>query len=323
MRYPLALAAAVLALDALAQSPVAALGKQRAAASPLQWEARESGHPQLGPIVFAFLKSPVVTPAGSLTIFSNVYLSCERSTAKIAIELANGKRVDDPGGLKARRMPELTCRSVFEGKASSEPIAARWTANEIGDVMTRGLWPSSLRTCAAIGVSEELELPAGSGRETARVEFEIPTYAREVDTVFARCGEPTAWPYVAAAPAAPPSSPPSAPPPSSPASAAPKAADAAPLAATPKAAHAAPLVAAPKAAAPATANGWISARVVTHGHTNVRARPSLQSPLVISLDPGDVVLVRKAEGDWWQARSRATARTAFEGYIRRDRLTFR
>ena len=282
-------AIALLAAGAAqAQSPVIALGKQRAASSPLQWEVREAGHPALGPIVFAMLKAPVSTVAGGAKVSSNVYLSCERSTAKIAIELANGTRPDDPGGLKPKRMPRLTCNTlgVSDGKPAAEPIAAQWTVNALGDAMTRGLWPSALRDCASIGVSEELVLPAGSPRETAQVEFEIPTYARELDTVFARCGEPTAYPLVADAPPPAPAKPPAADPASQ-------------------------------------GNGWVAARVVSEGHTNVRAKPDVRSAVVIRLDPGDIVLVRKAGGDWWQAKARAKAKVPFDGYIRRDRLVFR
>jgi hypothetical protein len=284
------------------QSPVVALGKQRAAASPLQWEVREAGHPVLGPIVFAFLKTPVSTPAGSAKVSSNIYVSCERSTAKIAIELANGMRPDDPGGLKPRTMPRLTCNTLGlnDGKPASEPIAAQWTANALGDVMARGLWPSALRDCASIGVSENLALPPDAGRETAHVELEITPYARELDAVFARCGEPTAWPYVAEASTA--------------------ARDASPAAAPPPAAS----EARPKPSSAAVAsNGWITARVVSEGHTNVRAAPSVRAALVIRLDPGDIVLVQKGEGDWYRAKSRSKARIAFEGFIRRDRLVFR
>src|SRR5207244_3761678 len=39
---------------------VVSIGKQRAAASPLQWDIREATHPRLGLIRFAFLKIPIV-----------------------------------------------------------------------------------------------------------------------------------------------------------------------------------------------------------------------------------------------------------------------
>lgn len=266
---------AACAFAAHAQTPVAELGKQRAAALALPWQVREAAHPLLGPIVFAMLSKPVVTAAGSGRVSSNVYVSCERSTAKMAIELAHGTRPDDPNGLKPKTLPRLTC--LASNDAKPEEIEARWTANELGDVMARGLWPSSLRACASIGISQEVVVPPGWGVPAARVKFEISPYARELDNVFARCGEPTAWP-TEVAPARGPAKP----------------------------------------AAPASE--WITARVTAEGHTNVRARPDIRSPLVIRLDPGDVVLVKRVPGDWWPAHSRPGVRNAFEGYIRRDRL---
>jgi len=74
-------------LPALAEDLVVTLGKQRGAASPLQWEVREAGHPLLGPIRFAFLKAPVTTAVGDQKISSNIYLSCETTTRKMAVEL--------------------------------------------------------------------------------------------------------------------------------------------------------------------------------------------------------------------------------------------
>ena len=257
--------------SARAQMAVADAGKQRAAALALPWQVREAAHPVLGPIVFAMLSKPVLTAAGSGRVSSNVYVSCERSTAKMAIELAHGTRPDDPGGLKPKTMPRLTCIAPNGGKP--EEIEARWTANELGDVMARGLWPSTLRACATIGISQEVVVPAGWGVPAARVQFEIGPYARELEAVFARCGEPTAWPAQ---------------------------------------------VAPPKPVAPKPE--WITARVTSEGHTNVRAKPNVRSALVIRLDPGDIVLVQRASGDWWRAQSRPGARHAFEGYIRRDRL---
>ena len=272
---PAVVLVAAFAATVHAQTPVAELGKQRAAALALPWQVREAAHPVLGPIVFAMLSKPVVTVAGSGRVSSNVYVSCERSTAKMAIELAHGTRPDDPNGLKPGTMPRLTCLGANDGKP--EEIEARWTANELGDVMARGLWPSSLRACASIGISQEVVVPSGWGVPAARVQLEISPYARELDSVFARCGEPTAWPM-----------------------------------------QSAPERSAPKAAAPASE--WITARVTAEGHTNVRARPDIRSPLVIRLDPGDVVLVKRSSGDWWPAHSRPGARNTFEGYIRRDRL---
>ena len=55
----------------------------------------------------------------------------------------------------------------------------------------------------------------------------------------------------------------------------------------------------------------------------MRARPDIRSPLVIRLDPGDIVLVQKDDSEWWHAKSRPGAKHPFDGYIRRDRLVVR
>ena len=80
------------------ENPAASLGKQRAASSRLEWEIREAGHPILGNIRFAFLKSPVETPVGNAKVFSRAYLSCQRASRKLAIELTNtsAPSADDP-----------------------------------------------------------------------------------------------------------------------------------------------------------------------------------------------------------------------------------
>ena len=78
------------------------------------------------------------------------------------------------------------------------------------------------------------------------------------------------------------------------------------------------------AAAPtaqATDATWKRARTTTTGKTNVRGAPTLQSPVVKELYPGSVVMVQKAENDWWKARPSSGA--AFDGYIREDRLVFK
>jgi len=304
---PRALAIAIGAacvFGASAQTPVAELGKQRAAASSQQWELREAGHPTLGPIVFAILARPVSTPVGAHSISSNVYVSCERTTGKIAIELVNGRRADDPLGLKPKTLPRLTCNTLdSNGAAISEPLSANWNVNELGDVMARGLWPSSLRACASIGIAENLSLPPEWGRDSARIDIEIAPYSRELDSVFARCGEPAVYSPLAAGSVAP-----------------------APIA--PKAAAPAPNAVArnpvtPRSGAKSTeALPWSTARTIPEGHTNVRAKADIKSALVIRLDPGDIVLVQKSDADWWHARSRPAARNPFEGYIRRDRLGY-
>lgn len=284
-------AAALMALGfahiaAHAQNPSAALGKERAAASKLQWQTGEAGHPRLGNIRFAFTSSPVQTPVGNAKVFSTAYVSCQTASGKVAIELANATARDDPGGLKPAAMPRLVChRPVAPGEARlvEEELLANWEVNPIGDVMTRGFRPFPLRECVAIGVVQEVALPKGWARDTAAIEFEITPYTRELDTVFAACGD---TPVYAAAPAA-------------------------------SGAKAPPAAARAPAARKPTA-GWQAARTTASGKTNVRAKPTLQSAVVGQLHPGALVVVQHAEGDWW--RVRPSSGTAFEGYVRRDRI---
>ena len=169
-----------------------------------------------------------------------------------------------------------------------------------GDALARGLRAFPLRECSAIRVIQEVALPASWTQKTAKVEFDILPYDRQVDSVFATCGERSAY---------------------GPAPAQPTVAAAAPQ--KPEATAAAPKPAAtsvPVAPAPA-ATGWQMARVVTHGKTNVRAGPRLESSVVTMLDPGAVVLVQRTATDWWRARQ--FKGPAFDGYIREDRLNLK
>jgi hypothetical protein len=180
--------------SAHAQNAVVTAGKQRAANSSLEWELRESNHPSLGPIRFAFLKSQIVTAVGRVKVFSKPYVSCEKESGKIAIELAHGMSPDDTQGLQPKTVPRLVCSGPGAGgqkKLVQEELPARWSINELGDVLARGLSPSELRQCASILVEQDVSLPQAPG--TARVEFELTPYSRVMDAVFATCGEVTAW----------------------------------------------------------------------------------------------------------------------------------
>ena len=57
------------------------------------------------------------------------------------------------------------------------------------------------------------------------------------------------------------------------------------------------------------------------GRTNVRKGPSTQTPIVAALYPGAVVRVQKTDTDWWRARPNKGS--AFDGFIRQDRLVFK
>jgi hypothetical protein len=297
---PLALFGAAPALPA--QEAAAALGKQRATTSNVEWDIREAGHPALGNIRFAYIKRAIETPAGDITIYSRAYVSCQKDKRSFAIELTNAVGPADPGGLKPSTEPRLFCQRPEDGKLVKEEITATWEVNpKIGDALTRGLRAFPLRECAAIAVQQEVVLPEGSAQKTARVEFEILPYNRELDSVFATCGERSA--YAPSPPAAVATAP---------GRAAPARPQAQPTAAS----------AAPKGLTPATSNeGWREVRTLFTGKTNVRAGPSLQAGIVAELHPGSVVMVQRTGNEWWRARP--SRGNAFEGYIRQDRLVFK
>jgi len=151
------------------------------------------------------------------------------------------------------------------------------------------------------------------------VTFEITPYNKQLDEIFASCGEVSAYaqpatavakaPAAAGKPAAPAKAPSPAPPK--------QVAQAPAPATTPPS----PPIPAPAQKA-ATSDGWQQARAVATGRTNVRAGPTLQSGLVVQLDPGMPLLAQKAEADWWRVRTAIGGKT-IEGYVRQDRLVFK
>ncbi|MEO5694716.1 MAG: SH3 domain-containing protein [Usitatibacter sp.] len=274
---------------AQAQELSATLGKQRAAGSTLEWATRGSNHLVLGPLRSAFLKSPVVTQVGNAKLYSRASLSCQSAVRTFAIELQTGTAESGAGGLKLVSDPRLYCSrpiTSFDEKLVQEEMLASWQLGADGTALSKGLRPFPLRECVAIRVEQEVVLPPRWSQKTARIEFDIHPYNREVDSIFASCGEVSA--YGAPEPVAE-----SAPPP--------------PPLPEPVAAPAAPT--------------WLSARTTTSGKTNVRAAPKVNSALVDTLDPGTPVMVKKSGDDWWMAKS--TSGVPFEGYIRGDRLVFK
>lgn len=283
--------ACLAAAIARGEDIVQTLGKQRAAKSPLGWDVREAVHPVLGSIRFAFLKAPVVTAVANNKVYSNVYVSCETSTRKVAIELANSIAPDDPSGLKPHTLPRLVCNDLAapdDTRLVQDDITAHWEMNAIGDVLARGFSPFALRECVSIAIVQDVVLPKGWAKPDQPIEFEITPYTRELDQVFVSCGQQTAY-------AAPPPTPPAARTSTTLSTPAPRAADGA----------------------------WKEARTTSRGRTNVRAKPAIDAGLVIELDPGEVILVQRTGGIWWRAKSRPNASQAFEGYIRQDRLVFK
>jgi hypothetical protein len=274
--------------------------------SPLAWDVRDGMHPKLGPIRVAVPSASIVTPVGKEKILSLVFFSCEKSRGRIAVELANAAESDAKSGLYPKQMPRMFCNP--RSTAPRAELGTTWFVSEIGDAMARGFAPSDLRRCASIDVVQDLALPRGWAAEVQHIEIELIPYKRELEAVLAACAEaqPTIQaeaPKAAAPPVAPQAvtspQPVIAPPKSSPPIAAPKSKPVPP----------------PPAELP-----WKTARTTASGRTNVRARPSLDSPVVAQLDPGEIVQVQATDTEWWKARARGGA--GFSGYIRQDRLSF-
>jgi len=303
-------------LPVQAQDATVALGKEHAAASPLQWEVQEASHPKLGKIRFAYIKNLVETPVGNMKVYSRAYVSCDPSRRKIAIELTNTVSPEDAEGLRPKTMPRLICSRLPTPKDTvpvrEELLAPRWEVSKIGDVLAHSLTAFPLRECVSIDVVQDVELPKGWSKVSAPVTFEITPYGKELDEIFATCGEVSAYAQPATTVAKAPA----------PAPAAPSKQAVKPEPVPPKVAQVPPP--APPASAPAAAmpDGWRQARVTTSSRTNVRAGPTIQSSLVVVLDPGMPVLAQKAEGDWWRVRTTSGGKTV-EGFVRQDRLVFK
>jgi hypothetical protein len=294
----------VAGLPAHSEDPAAPLGKQRAAGSRLAWDMKDSVHRALGQLRSATLRNPFETPVGSSKVYSRVYFSCEKGGKTFSMELTNGTSLADPTGLKPNNEPRLFCSrpiQPFDDKLVQEELLAHWETGKAGESLTWGLRPFPLRECVSIRVMQEVALPDGWAQKSAKVEFDLFPYSRELDSVFAACGEESA--YAADTPAPP--------------------AVVAKVAAPPPAAKAAAPAPAPaRAPAPTTADAtWQRVRTPFTGKTNVRAGPTLQSAIVIELHPGSVVMVQKTDSEWYKAKPSSGA--AFEGYIRQDRLVFK
>ena len=160
--YAIPVVLLLAAFSARAEDPVTAAGKQRAAASRIEWDIREASHPILGSIRFAYMKSPVVTAVGISRLYSNVYVSCATNGRTIAFEVTNQAAPDDPGGLQPATPPHLVCKSPApKGGTVQDAIAASWHVNELGDALASGYSPHKLRGCATIAIVEDVALPKG------------------------------------------------------------------------------------------------------------------------------------------------------------------
>jgi hypothetical protein len=327
--FPAALVACVLAAAQTPPAPVAH--------SPLMWDVREGTHPKLGAIRVAVPSESIVTPVGKEKILSLVFFSCEKARGRIAVELANAAESDARSGLYPKQMPRMFCNP--RSTAPRVELATTWFVSEIGDAMARGFAPADLRRCASIDVVQDLALPRGWAADVQHIEIEVIPYKREVESVLAACAEPQVRAEATkaqdakasaaggtpalSAPAVVPPAPaivPTKPQPAT-AIAATTPQPSSPIAATkPQPAPAAAPKSRPAPPLPAELP-WKSARILaTGGRTNVRARPSIDSPIVAQLDPGALVLVQATDTEWWKAKPRSGA--GFSGYVRQDRLSF-
>ena len=303
MRRDLFLAVLCLPLAASMPShcedPVASIGKQRAAGSAAEWDVRDVNHPLMGPIKAAVQRRSVVTAAGSNKVLSLAFVSCQKSTGKIAIELANATEGDARGGLGPVDLPRLVCnspRSPGDGALAKSDVAASWEIGTLGDALARGLSPAALRRCVSIDVLQNVALPAASAVKSQKIAMELTPYGKELDAIFTACGETTAFA-----------------PEERPAPAPPQVARIEP-----------PLKLEPP---PKSAQGdqpgdgeWKRARTIAKGRTNIRVGDNLNSAVVTQLPPGVRILVQETSAEWWKVKS--GGRASFSGYIRKDRVVF-
>jgi len=251
------------ALAAHGQVSIVAAGKGRAAALGTAWEVRDVEHPVMGPIKVGVPKSGVSTTVGDLRIVSAAFVSCEKKSGKIAIELANSIESDTRGGLRPASLPKLICNP-----ARTE-IATAWLTSELGDTLARGLSPAAIRRCSSIDVLQDVALPASAPVRSQSISMELAPYSRELDEIFVACGERTAY----AAPV--------------------------PERAGVTAASKAP---GPTAQSDAN-GPWQSARTIGDGNTNVRAEPGLNARVVAHLPANAAVLVQPAIAPWWRVKA--------------------
>jgi hypothetical protein len=275
------------------EDPVVSIGKQRAGASAIEWDVRDVDHPLMGPIKVTVQRRAATTAVKSERIVSLAFVSCQKSTGKIAIELANANEADASGGLGPMDMPRLVCnspRAQGDGVLAKSDLAASWEIGALGDALARGLSPAALRRCVSIDVLQNLALPPGWAQKSQQIAMELTPYGKELDEIFTACGETTAF-----------------------------AAEERPPAALPQVARLAPPPKGDQGPRPAEA-AWKPARTIAKGRTNVRSAAGLDSSVVILLDPGALILVQQASADWWKVKPRNGA--SFSGYIRRDRIAF-
>ena len=264
------------------------------------WDVREVEHPVLGAIKVAVPQSGITTQVKGARIVSAAFVSCEKASGTIAIELANSIESDTQGGLRPAQLPRMVCNGRASGAPARTTIRAKWSTNELGDVMARGLPAAELRRCGAIDIEQDVALPPSLALASQRIALRLLPATTDLANVLA-CDEATRTSEAAVIP--PATEPKPAPAPESKPAPAPEPKP-------PQVLRAAAVVDSP----------WKRAHTVAGSRTNVRAAPRIDGRLVKQLDAGTRVLVQKAEGDWW--RVKPSKGTGPGGYIRADRLAF-
>ena len=256
------------------------------------WDVREVEHPVLGAIKVAVPQAGITTQVKGTRIVSAAFVSCEKASGKIAIELANSVDSDTQGGLPPAEMPKMVCNGRASGAPARTTIRAKWKTNDLGDVMARGLDAAELRRCGAIDIEQHLTLPAGVSLVSQRVGLRLLPATTDLANVLS-CAE------------------------------SPRVAEVAPDPVTKEVATSPPSPVAPPRATPAAAvidAPWKKAHTVPGSRTNVRATPRIDGAVVKQLASGTRLLVQKAEGEWWRVKPAKGA--GFIGYVREDRLSF-
>ncbi len=284
-------------LPSRGEDPVVSMGKESAARSAAEWDARDIEHPLLGSIRFAAPRTATTTAVPEGKILSTIYVSCQKASRKMAIELSNAPDSDPAGGMRPTQAPRLVCHAPGRGSAGSlvkRNLVVKWEVRPLGDALARDIAPSMLRRCVSIDVLQSVALSALSPQGSQRIAMQVTPYNRALDSVFAACGEASAYAPTGQAPA--PALPPS----------------------TPAARSERPPE--PRQGAQAAEGAWKPARTNTKGRTNVRATTGVDSAIVAKLAPGTAVLARQTTPSWWEVRPRKGQ--GFRGYIREDRLAF-
>jgi hypothetical protein len=170
-------------------------------AHAIDWEVRDVEHPVMGAIKVAVPTAGVVTPVNDLKIVSAAFVSCEKSTRRIAIELANSLESDPQGGLKPAETPRLVCNpeAVRGAPVRGNEIAVTWKTNELGDGLARDLDPAALSRCGALDIVQVISLPAAAATKTQRISMVLAPRGPGLAQVFDACG-----PRATQAQAAPP-----------------------------------------------------------------------------------------------------------------------